>query len=81
MSEIPVRMMTNEERRHYLGWARVSAVTFAETAVAIGRSAPEDEDPCELFQAVQMANMFANVAQALVVGENIAADGVEEIPS
>lgn len=60
--------MTNEERRQALNEARSKAVEWAEKA--------EDETTLEYVtdtlkgqEAVAMANMWANVAQALKTGD------------
>jgi hypothetical protein len=55
--------MTNAERRLALARARRNALEYADVAEQAGGT------------TIALANMWANVAQALKVGENLEADG------
>jgi hypothetical protein len=62
--------VTNEERRKALAKARENAWNYACSADRHFDNAGEDGPEANL------ANMWANVANALKIGENIDADGV-----
>lgn len=59
--------MTNTERRQALAVARRKALTYANEA---------DAFPQEGSRHVELANMWANVANAMKVGQALEADGV-----
>jgi hypothetical protein len=67
--------VTNEERRQALAMARRNALEYAKSAERLfgdsGMDGPE----------ANMANMWANVANAMKVGTNIDADGVYDLPT
>lgn len=62
--------MTNEERRRALETARRRSLEYAEATAGFGI------DPTERMERAALANMWANVAIAMKVGENREADGV-----
>jgi hypothetical protein len=63
--------VTNEERRRALAKARSKALEYAEQTEVTNY-----DDAYEFSRSRALACMWANVANALKIGENIDADGV-----
>jgi hypothetical protein len=71
--------VTNEERRRALAVARRKALTYANEADLL--AGVGEYNTVELNAAIKVANMWANVAAAMKVGQALEADGVIPEPT